>query len=198
MAITLEQWAARLTEEAGGAMRDRLAKDLRAIALKAERRAKVNATGRPRVRTGRLRNSIRGDVTQSGDHLAVRLSAGGVGGRDLAYAAAQEEGATIRPRRGRYLAIPLPGALTPAGALRARFAVPGGLRAVASLFAVRSKRGNLLLVERKGQEILPMFVLHRGPIRISPTRFLSRALEDARDELPEALREAVVVAVGGT
>jgi hypothetical protein len=163
------------------------------MALDAEARAKRLATTRMRVRTGRLRNEIRGDVVSTQQGVAVRLSVGL--GRELAYARAQEEGATIVPRRGRFLAIPLPGALTSAGVLRARFARPGGLRAVASLFAVRRPGKRTLLAEKKGDGILPLFVLHPGPVRIRGKHFLRDALESVRRDLPEALRDVVAVAV---
>lgn len=192
--VTLEEWARRLTTVAPDEFRRRLTVELRALALRGEREAKLLAGSRLRVRSGRLRSSIRGDVIAEGEgRLSVRLSAGLE--RELEYARAQEEGATITPRRGRYLAIPLPGALTPAGVLRSRFVRPGGLRAVASLFAVRRPGRRTLLAEAKGDGILPMFVLHEGPVRIRGRHFLRDGLEAARRQLPDAVRDAVETVV---
>lgn len=61
---------------------------------------------------------------------------------------------TIRPRRSKYLAIPLPG--TPPG--RRPREIPG-------LFAFTSRKGNLLLATKTpGGDLSPMFVLKRSVV----------------------------------
>jgi len=60
----------------------------------AERQAKASfgSAGKPKVRTGHLRRSIKSDVDRKyGSLVGVLFS-------DVIYAAVQEEGATIRPR----------------------------------------------------------------------------------------------------
>ncbi len=179
---------------AAGSFRRFLHQQLERVRLAGEETARLAATTRLRVRTGRLRNSITSQLQRREGAFEITLSAGG-GRRPVEYAAAQEYGASIRPRRGRYLAIPLPGALTAAGALRARFAVPGGLRMVGGLFAVRGRSGRMLLVEKKGKGIQPLFVLHPGPIRIREKAFLRSGILRMERELAQALAGAVTLAV---
>ena len=193
--MDLETWAKQVAQSVP-AFRDTLSKRMVGLAAEAERQAKLLATHKLRVRTGRLRNSIAGSVRQVDGMPAIVLSAGGTSGsRSVGYARAQELGATISPRRGRYLAIPLPPALTGAGVLRSRFNLPGGLRSVGSLFAIKGRSGRLLLVERKGDGVVPMFVLHPGPIRITPKRYLRDALRIVQDDMPEAFRGVVEIVV---
>ena len=66
-----------------------------------------------KVRSGKLRNSIEAGVRTRKDGLLVY-----VGVRKLKYAPAQELGATIRPKRAKFLAIPLKPARTRAGVAR--------------------------------------------------------------------------------
>lgn len=187
---TLDQWAKQLQEAAGGKLEAYLRREMTRAALYAERQGKLYATTRMRRRTGRLAASIAGVVRNPADGVELVLSAGGGNGRrSVAYARIQEEGGTVRPRRGQYLAIPLPGALTAAGALRGRFAVPGGLRNVPGLYFRRSKAGRPMLFDQKTG--LPMFVLVRQ-VRLPARRYLRDAVADARAKLPPALRAAVV------
>ena len=167
-----------------------LLKALTRAGLEGEKTARLAATTRLRVRTGRLRSSITSTVRKTSNGLELVLQAGG-GRRPVAYAEAQEKGATIRPRRGQYLAIPLPGALTAAGALKARFAVPGGLRNVPGMFLIRSGAGNLLLVEKRGKGIAPLFVL-KTQTKVRGKAYLMSGVIAAEKTLPEALRQALV------
>ena len=100
------------------------------------------------TRSGALRRSFGFEVSGSGLETQVRLFSKG-----LPYARMQEYGGTIRPKNKRYLTIPLPDALTPAGVLKggARL-VPRGNRYETAdglpTFIFKSKRGNLLIGAR--------------------------------------------------
>ena len=59
--------------------------------------------GGPRVRTGRLARSLRSRVSIQGDTVTGELSA------DAPYAAAQEYGAVIQARKGKYLKFQVQG-----------------------------------------------------------------------------------------
>lgn len=77
------------------------------------------------------------------------------------YARMQELGGTIRPKRGRFLTIPLPAALTPAGVLRKP------ARQWKGAFFVRTKKGQLMLARNvgssfKGWRVEPLFLLVRS------------------------------------
>ena len=190
MAETLDQLTAQLRAAAGGELRKYLMATLTRASLVGEGAARLAATTRLRVRTGRLRSSITHSVTESPQGLELRLHAGG-GRKPVAYAGMQEHGGTVRPRRGQYLTVPLPGALTAAGALRARFAVPGGLRMVPGLFVIRSGAGNLLVVEKRGAGIRPLFVLKHS-VSVRGKGFLATGAAEAVRALPEMLRKSIV------
>lgn len=67
-----------------------------------------------------------------------------------------EHGATIRPRSAEYLTIPLPAAMDGRGVPRRRSA-----REWRDTFVARSRRGNLLIFQRRGTEIVPLYLLRR-------------------------------------
>lgn len=71
-------------------------------------------------------------------------------GTNLIYARLHQEGGVIRPKNGKYLAIPLTREAQRAVSPR-RFA--------GSLFTIKSKKGNLLLAERSGGGIKPQYAL---------------------------------------
>jgi hypothetical protein len=106
-------------------------------------------------RTGALQASTRVQARITDAEIIARLfvspdqPAGRSGGtRPYRYAPVHEYGATIRPRRAQYLAIPLTD--------EARAHRPREL----DLFVVRSKRGNLLLVRRVSSDrIVPLYLL---------------------------------------
>lgn len=147
MSRTLADWQRQLKIAA----RTTLPTELRAtavrLALYAEGVAKAavvrGGSSGLAVRGGHLRRQIQGVSAEpvKDRDFEVRL-------RSFApYSSTHEHGATIRPRRGRYLAIPLAAAKTPAGV--ARWASP---TMVDDLFVLRTPTGRLLLVREKGRQ----------------------------------------------
>lgn len=117
--MTPEQWQAQLetalvrvgvVKALGGA--------LTTSAMRAQRAAVLSLSGSGSQRSGKLQQSIRGRVLAVDDNNAeVIVQAGGLlSGAAIRYAAAQEYGGTIRPKKARYLSIPIhPKTITPAG-----------------------------------------------------------------------------------
>ncbi len=103
-------------------------------------------------RTGRLRGSF--DITSKGDDLNSWQMAEFT---TSPYAKIHEHGGTVRPKRAKYLAIPLAAAKTKGGDVR------GGPRAFTNTFFAKSKAGNLILFQNqgKGKKPLPLFVMKR-------------------------------------
>lgn len=172
----VKEWADRFYAAARGGIRNEAHKRLIALALYAEGQGKENATGRPRVRTGNLRRSIAGTVegNPTDAEMSAVLSAGGrtEGGGEVPYAASQEYGATIRPRRAKWLTIPTDAVKTAAGVAR------GSARSFNARFVpVRSDLA--LLVDRDGKagRGRVLFVLKRQ-VTIPSARFLGRAFDD--------------------
>ena len=185
--LTLAEFTAR-TEKlgAGGLLRT-----LRPSAVKAglhgEGRVKLYATTRMRRRTGNLAGSVASDVQVKTGELEIGLQAGGRRGsasQPVRYARIQEKGDTVRPKRGRFLAIPIGPALTAAGV--PRFHSP---RDVPDLVFVQSLRGQPLLVKQGTGE--PWFLLRRK-VTIKPKHYLRDGARDAAKVLPSLLSAAVV------
>ena len=131
--ITIQEWRDRIEKLGAGEFRRRLNQRLTRAALDTEARAKLNATSRPKVRSGRLRNSIRAFVLDEGRGPSIVLQAGGTSGGagQVVYARVQEYGATIRAKGDGWLKIPVKGgaALTKAGVHRGS-GPPGSYRFV--------------------------------------------------------------------
>ena len=116
-------------------------------------RSGVTSGGGLRVRSGALRRSLGYRVTSR-----TQGGTGGIGLRvfsaGVTYAPIQELGGVITPKRAKWLTIPLPPNMTPAGVTRltAREVINKG-----GFFAT-SKKGNLLIFNRAGE---PQFVLKK-------------------------------------
>jgi phage gpG-like protein len=166
-----------------------------ATALDAEKRAKKSVTAGEsglHRRTGKLAASIAGKVITE-DHLpAAVLSAGGRhGGKDVRYAAIHELGGTVEAKPGKLLRIPLPEALTAAGVDR----YGGRLRQMApdKFVLIRSKKGNLLLMDRETWK--PWYVL-REQVTIEARPYLRPSLDAAGEKLEGRITSAVQQAMG--
>ena len=194
MSETLEEFADRLRKLESGEMQKRLVRLATAGALVGEAKVKENISLRLRTRSGRLKRSGKGEVrTLQGKGLLLVLSAGSQrGGKPLIYAGAQEFGATIRPKKGRYLAIPLSGgpAVTPAGEPRYTSA-----RRAPNLVPWRSKSGRLFLVQFTRTGLTPWYVLHPGPIKIKPKHFVRDAAKSTEAWLLPRLAKLLAAAL---
>lgn len=67
-----------------------------------------------------------------------------------------EHGGVLRPKRAKYLTVPLPAALDSRGVPLKKSA-----RDWKDTFVLRSKAGNLLIVQKKGASIVPLYVLKK-------------------------------------
>lgn len=110
-------------------------------------------------RSGALMDSIIKSVRVEGttfDAISGRI------GSDLKYARIQELGGTITPKRAKFLTIPLPAALDSSGC-----PLKSKARDWPNTFCARSKAGNLLIFQRRGKMIVPLYVL-RTSVTIPP------------------------------
>lgn len=120
------------------------------------------------TRSGALRRSFNFALTGSGVDASMRLFSAG-----LPYARTQEYGGTIRPKSKRYLTVPLPDALTPAGVLKggARLVQRGKKYTTADgdpTFVFRSKKGNLLVGARAKNGKTRLLYALRSEVRLRP------------------------------
>jgi len=125
-------------------------------------------------KSGHLRRHIRGRVESS----TLLGASFGVVGSDVVYARIQELGGVVKARNAKYLTIPLAGAKTKAGIVR------GGARTFSETFVIRSRSGNLLIMQRRGRGVLPLFVL-KPKVEIRGSHYLERGLEKNRAPIRE-------------
>ena len=97
-------------------------------------------------RTGALRRSVRIRKVRGGVRMAV-------GGKDAPHAVTQELGGVIRPRRKKYLTIPLANAKAGSGALSGKYRIrkrgAGFETDAGPTFIFKSKAGNLIVAVRR-------------------------------------------------
>lgn len=165
-------------------------------ALDAEAAAKLNATGFPRVRSGRLRSSISGTARADGESVVVSVQAGGAGQRGpVPYGRVQEEGPTIRPVNGRFLAIPVGPAKTAAGV--ARYASP---RDVPNLRFQPIRGGAMGRLVRdvggRNARAETWFLLVRQ-VKIRPKYYLRRAVDAVTPTVLGRLTDALITQIIG-
>lgn len=115
------------------------------------------------ARTGMLRRSLRYRVDdprpgQGAEDMRLIVNIGNA--QTAHYAFIQEYGGTIRPKTSRYLTIPMPANLTPAGVTRFK------ARELDNLFVLRSG-GKLFLARREESGVVIYFLLKRE-VKIPP------------------------------
>ena len=124
------------------------------------------------ARTGQLSRGIKKRVLALGNMFKLE-----VGTQGVKYARILEKGGTITPKRKQWLTVPLPG-------------VKGWARDYTDAFIIKSKKGNLLIVERKGKRGLkPLFVLKKS-VKIPAFHWLEKSLRDRRGKLDVMLGKA--------
>ncbi len=141
-------------------------------------------------RTGGMVQSIIESVEVNGQTFdTIR---GTIGGNLIARV--QEFGATITPKNAKFLTVPLPAALDGNG-------VPLKKRARdwPNTFVAKSKAGNLIIFQRRGAEIVPLYVLKTSvtiPPRLGMQTTLDVGLPYFVDKAMDSLVRAVMQAGG--
>lgn len=106
------------------------------------------------------------------------------------YARAQEYGATITARKAKYLTIPLPAALNSNGTPKKKSA-----REWKDTFVIKSKKGNLLIVQKQGSGILPLYVLKKQvkiPARLGVRETIAKGIPYFVDTVIEQMVKEVL------
>lgn len=134
-------------------------------------------------RSGALVNSLLSGVKVEGTTFA---SLAGSISSDVPYAGIQETGGVIKPKTAKYLAIPLPAALNNAG-----IPLRDGPRSWPNTFVARSKAGNLLIFQKLGTSIIPLYVL-KDQVTIPPRLGLGKTLAAGLPYFVEQAMDAMV------
>lgn len=144
-----------------------------------ERKLKLNLGGQIlKVRTGKLRQSIGSRVVFNEQGIAGIVGSGVRTGKRMIYANIHETGGTIRPKRKKWLTVPLANALTPSGAPKRPSA-----RDWNNTFILRTKSGQLLIVRKDGKKrITPLYVLKKS-VSIAKRRYMSRTLDQLENRI---------------
>lgn len=137
-------------------------------------------------RSGRLVQSIIDSVSVKGETFETIE---GTIGSDTVYAGIQEFGGIIRPRKAKYLTIPLKAALNPNGT-----PIKQSAREWENTFVARSKAGNLIIFQKRGASIVPLYVL-KSSVKIPPRLGLQATLTAGVPYFVEKAMDALVKAV---
>ena len=128
------------------------------------------------TKSGELRRSIKYKMGGTKNNVRSEIGSWGV-----IYARILERGGTIRPKRVQYLTIPLPG-------------VKGWARNYENAFFIKSKKGNLLLVQSKGKGLKPLFVLKKS-VQIPAFEWLEKSVDKQRPLLASMLAKQELIKV---
>jgi len=137
-------------------------------------------------RTGDLRRSFRQRVT--GNQLT---NVEALFTTRSKYAALHEYGGTVKPKKAKMLAIPLPGTPALIEDKRARYASPlrESLPKNIRFAVVRSKKGNLLLFGKApGEEARPWYLLRKS-VKIKPRLEFGKTIKREHKRLIENMRK---------
>ncbi len=132
-------------------------------------------------RTGRLASGMGYTVKDEYGNIVGRV------GNKVVYAAIHETGGTIRPKTAKFLTIPMPAALTPAGVVRKP------ARQWTDTF-VRTIRGNKYIFSKEGGRAVPIFLLKQS-VKIPKRPYFGPSLEETKGHIFELLGQAVETAV---
>lgn len=132
-----------------------------------------------KTRSGHLRRSISGR-TFGGKIVKAIIGSGIFGRRPVKYARIQEKGGTIRPKKAKYLTVPFPG-------------IKGRAANYPNTFVLKSKAGNLLIVQRQGKSgFKPLFSL-KSKVTIPASHFLSESIDQMRPDLRRSLKPEAIL-----
>lgn len=135
-----------------------------------------------KTRTAQLRRSIAGRASLLGTIAQSIIGSGIFGRKPVKYARIHEKGGKIRAKKAKMLTIPLPG-------------IKGVAANYPDAFIIKSKAGNVLIVERKGKTGLrPLFVLKKE-VDIPARHWLSQSIAEMKPELIRSLRPKEIVKV---
>lgn len=159
-----------------------------------------NTTDRLSRRSGALVASLNSKIVgEKLDGLSLRATVGDSRTRD--YVFSHEYGATIRPKRAKYLTIPAEGNYTAGG--RVRYESLGALISAKGDQVVKRGLGIFLRTGKTERSDKPMFWLSKGPVRI-PARLQfgktwrsSKLDSDRQTRIRSAINDAVAAINGG-
>lgn len=146
-----------------------------------EARLKDNISGPIlKVRTGFLRHSISSQLFGDNDSIGAIIGSGARYTKRVIYADILETGGVIKPKKGKYLAIPIGEARTKSGVGR------GSPRDFANTFI----RKNIIYQKYGKKSIRPLFILKKS-VTIPAFRWMGQTVEQMDNVLENNVLEAI-------
>lgn len=131
------------------------------------------------VRTAKLKRSLKART-----HGSVTNPKAEIGSYGVVYARILEKGGKIRPKNKKYLTVPFP-------------KVKGKAPNYSDTFVIKSKKGSLLIVQKKGKSgFKPLFTL-RKEVKIPAFGWLSNPIHEALPQLHKLMNKAEILRVAG-
>lgn len=160
---------------------------LKNVAIMTHQRLVANVSNRLlRRRTGNLAKSMQWRVATTNAGTAAYIGANVLSGRRIPYANILETGGTIRPKKSKFLTMPLPAAMTGAGVTKYPSA-----RDYPNTFVARSDSGKLMIFQKQGKKrILPLFMLLKK-VEIRPHRYLSTTLAQVKPRIFQIMNATI-------
>lgn len=133
-----------------------------------------------KTKTGHLRRSITGRTFK--EKLIYAIIGSGIFGRKgVKYARIHEKGGKIKAKK-KFLTIPLPG-------------IKGRAANYPDAFIIKSKKGNLLIVEKSGDKgIRPLFALKKE-VTIPARYWLSKSIKEMKPDLIRSLKPVEILKI---
>lgn len=172
MAITMENWeeVSKKLQGAPAVIRKAMERHIKWAGPYMENEVKRETKEQQGRRTGRYLSGIRHSVDVR--RLQARI------GTNVKYAPQREYGGTIKPKRAKFLTIPLKGAMTKAGVSRKA-------RDYYDTFFHRTKDGRLFIFGRKSRAsagVVPLFILVKS-VKQKATPIFRDAFKDNVDRI---------------
>jgi phage gpG-like protein len=111
------------------------------------------------------------------------------------YAHIQEFGGTVRPKSAKMLAIPFPGGPATGPTGMSLYASPLRSSLPEGMFIWKSKKGNLILGRREGQDLQPWFILKSSvtiPPRLGFRETVKQQIVQLQTQLGQQYRQAII------
>ena len=140
-------------------------------------------------RDGKLMAAIEGSIEVHGE--TFDSIQGSIGAPGVVYARIQELGGTIHAKNAKYLAIPLPAALDGSG-----MPLQSSPRDWPNTFCAKTKAGNLLIFQKRGVTIVPLYVL-KTSVTIPPRLNMRTTLQAGVGYFVDRAADAMVRAATG-
>jgi len=146
-----------------------------------------------KVRSGLLRNSIGYNIDES-TMTSVVGSGARTGMARVKYADIHAKGGTIRPKKAKYLAIPLPSIMQKSRALLR--GNPLGPRDFTNTFFYKTRTGTLILAQKKGRGIQNLFVMKKS-VKIPRRDYVSATMDIMQREAGQVFAESLAKVEAG-